>query len=117
MGGGLVTGDWVSPFSNFKFLISNMLKRIVKMTFREAEVPAFLELFEEVEPTIRAREGCHHLELWQDQHRPDVLFTFSIWENEAALDAYRQSEFFAKTWRRTKALFAARAEAWSVRVL
>lgn len=91
-----------------------MLKRIVKMTFREEEVPAFLALFEEVKTTIRAQPGCHHLELWQEKNQPNVLFTFSIWENEAALDAYRHSGFFAKTWRRTKALFADQAEAWSV---
>ena len=84
------------------------------MTFREEEVPGFLQLFEEVKGTIRQREGCHHLELWQDKNQPNILFTFSIWENEAALNAYRQSEFFGKTWKRTKALFAEPAEAWSV---
>ena len=36
------------------------------------------------------------------------------WENEEALNAYRHSDFFAHTWKRTKALFAERAEAWSV---
>ena len=94
-----------------------MLKRIVKMTFREASVPEFLALFEEVKSTIRAREGCHHLELWQDKKAKNILFTFSIWENEEALNAYRHSDFFGKTWKRTKALFADRAEAWSVRTM
>ena len=94
-----------------------MLKRIVKMTFREAAVPTFLQLFEEVKTTIRQQPGCHHLELWQDDGQSNVLFTFSIWENDAALDAYRQSAFFGKTWKRTKELFAGRAEAWSVSTL
>jgi len=84
------------------------------MTFREEAVPDFLQLFSEVKTTIRNREGCHHLELWQDKKQSNILFTFSIWENEEALNAYRHSEFFGKTWKRTKALFAERAEAWSV---
>jgi len=86
------------------------------MTFREEEVPAFLAIFEEVNPKIRALDGCLHLELLQDVANPAVLFTFSFWENETALDAYRQSELFRATWKRTKVLFAAKAEAWSVRV-
>lgn len=94
-----------------------MLKRIVKMTFREEAVPDFLELFSEVKSTIRKREGCHHLELWRDKKQANILFTFSIWENEAALNAYRHSEFFGNTWKRTKALFSERAEAWSVEVV
>jgi quinol monooxygenase YgiN len=93
------------------------MKRIVKMTFREEAVPEFLKLFEEVEPTIRAQEGCHHLELWRDKKRPNILFTYSIWENDEALQAYRQSDFFAETWKRTKVLFAERAKAWSVEVI
>lgn len=91
-----------------------MLKRIVKMTFHEEAVPDFLEIFEEVEPHIRAREGCHHLELWRSKNKPNVLFTYSFWENESALEAYRNSPFFEKTWRKTKALFSERAEAWSL---
>ncbi len=87
------------------------------MTFREEAVPAFLEIFEEVNPVIRAREGCHHLELWRSTSQPNVLFTYSFWENETALDAYRNSPFFEKTWRKTKALFAERPEAWSVETL
>jgi len=93
-----------------------MLKRIVKMTFREAAVPDFLAIFEESKPKIRAFEGCHHLELLRDLQRPNVLFTFSFWENEEALGRYRQSELFKTTWKKTKALFSERAEAWSVEV-
>jgi quinol monooxygenase YgiN len=94
-----------------------MIKRIVKMTFRENEVAAFLRIFEEVSPEIRDLGGCHHLELLQDVTNPTVLFTFSFWENEAALGAYRQSELFRGTWKRTKALFGVDAEAWSVQVV
>jgi heme-degrading monooxygenase HmoA len=47
---------------------------------------------------------------------PRVLFTLSIWENPEALEAYRRSELFQNTWAKTKALFAEKAEAWSVEV-
>ncbi|MDO8367314.1 MAG: antibiotic biosynthesis monooxygenase family protein [Saprospiraceae bacterium] len=95
-----------------------MIKRIVKMTFREEAVQTFVaEVFEHSKARIRAFEGCQHMELLQHKSRPNVLFTLSIWDNEAALEAYRASELFADTWAKTKALFAEKAEAWTVEVI
>lgn len=91
-----------------------MIVRIVQMHFRTEEVDQFKALFEERKERIRNFEGCHHLELWQDVKNTDVFFTYSYWESEAALDHYRYSEFFKDTWGRTKALFQAPAQAWSV---
>ncbi len=91
-----------------------MILRIVQMTFRPAEVPAFLELFEERKATIRAFKGCTHLELWQDSAQPNILFTYSKWESEADLNHYRFSDFFKDTWGKTKVLFAEKPNAWSV---
>jgi quinol monooxygenase YgiN len=90
-----------------------MIKRIVKMHFREAEVSTFLSIYEESRKKIRAFEGCHHVELLRDVETPEVFFTFSIWESPAHLDKYRHSELFAGVWSQTKALFAAKAMAWS----
>jgi quinol monooxygenase YgiN len=84
------------------------------MTFMEGKVPEFLALFEEKKQFIRASEGCRHLELWQDAKQPNIFFTYSIWENETYLDHYRFSPLFKDIWPRTKALFAAKAQAWSV---
>ncbi len=95
-----------------------MIKRIVKMTFREEAVDAFLnEVFEQSKDRIRAFPGCLRMELVQHVSQRNVLFTLSSWENEAALESYRQSELFKTTWQKTKALFAEKAEAWSVRVI
>jgi quinol monooxygenase YgiN len=95
-----------------------MIKRIVKMTFREEAVQTFVgEVFEQSKASIRAFEGCRHMELLQSKTRPNVLFTLSIWEDESALEAYRGSALFADTWAKTKALFAEKAEAWTVEVL
>ncbi|MDB5253329.1 MAG: antibiotic biosynthesis monooxygenase [Flaviaesturariibacter sp.] len=91
-----------------------MVTRIVKMIFRDEAVEAFTALFDERKERIRACPGCSHLELWQDRKRPSVFFTFSRWDDEAALDAYRRSPFFEETWTMTRALFAERAEAWTV---
>jgi quinol monooxygenase YgiN len=91
-----------------------MIKRIVKLTFRASEIAAFEKIFEESKNKIKAREGCHHVELLQNADAPHIFFTFSIWENEAALDAYRHSELFISTWAKTKVLFSEKAAAWTV---
>lgn len=88
--------------------------RIVKMTFQAKQVNAFLENFERNKEKIRAFEGCQHLELWQDKADGQTFFTYSWWEDEAALEAYRSSELFRGIWRYTKSLFSERAQAWSV---
>lgn len=91
-----------------------MIKRIVKLTFQAAAIEAFEKIFEESKNKIKAREGCHHVELLQVREMPNVFFTFSIWENEEALDAYRHSELFVHTWAKTKALFSDKPAAWTV---
>ena len=95
-----------------------MIKRIVKMTFREDATDTFLhDVFEHSKDRIRAFPGCRHMELLRNIGQPNVLFTLSYWDDEAALEAYRQSELFQTTWAKTKALFAEKAEAWSVEVI
>lgn len=91
-----------------------MIKRIVKLTFQPDKIPDFLTIFEESKSKIRHFEGCSHLELWQAKAPANVFFTYSHWEDEMALDNYRQSEFFKATWAKTKLLFADRPQAWSV---
>jgi heme-degrading monooxygenase HmoA len=93
-----------------------MIQRIVKMTFRADEVDNFLSLFEEVKHKIRGREGCSGLTLLADINHKNILFTYSFWQSEDDLNAYRDSELFASTWRDTKSKFASKAEAWSVQV-
>lgn len=94
-----------------------MIIRIVKLTFREEEIENFLSLFEQVKERIRNSEGCYDLALWRDISRHNVFFTYSIWDNEAHLNKYRDSELFANTWSDTKVKFAAKPEAWSVEQL
>ncbi len=95
-----------------------MIKRIVKMTFREESVDTFLrDVFEHSKDRIRAFPGCRHMELLRNLHQPNILFTLSHWDDEAALEAYRQSELFQTTWAKTKIHFAGKAEAWTVEMM
>jgi len=91
-----------------------MFVRIVKMTFRPDAVTEFLSNFEKVKQDIRNAPGCRLLELYHDKANPQVFFTYSYWETEADLEAYRASALFCDTWAITKPLFSHKAEAWSV---
>lgn len=101
-----------------KICLLSMIKRIVKMTFREEEVENFIrEVFDRSKKHIRAFPGCRHMELLRDTRQPNVLFTLSYWDDETALNNYRKSELFSETWFKTKALFSDRPQAWSLEIL
>ncbi len=90
-----------------------MLIRIVRMTFQPEKVGDFLEIFAQSKHKIRAMPGCYHLELLRDYDKPDVFITHSHWEDDAALNHYRDSELFKETWAKTKVLFAEKPFAFS----
>ena len=94
-----------------------MIIRIVKMTFEPSKVHDFIEVFDASKERIRNFEGCSHLRLLNDINSSNIFFTYSYWESEAHLNAYRHSELFQATWARTKVLFAAKPEAWSVQAV
>lgn len=87
------------------------------MTFREDAILQFQDLFEEVRGLIRAQPGCHSVTLLQDVRDSRIMFTYSLWDDEAALNAYRQTQLFVETWKRTKSLFSDNAQAWSVQLI
>lgn len=91
-----------------------MLKRIVRMDFDPKKVNDFLELFDEVKPKISAQEGCISLELCKDSKLDHIYYTFSVWEKEEHLEAYRHSKLFEETWARTKVLFGGKPLAYSL---
>ncbi len=91
-----------------------MFVRIVKLSFHEEHIPAFLENFEKMKEKIRNAPGNKLLELYQDKEHNNVFFTYSYWDNESDLLNYRQSELFYDVWSFTKKLFNAKPEAWSV---
>ncbi|HET8855407.1 MAG TPA: antibiotic biosynthesis monooxygenase family protein [Salinimicrobium sp.] len=92
-----------------------MLKRIVKMSFDPKEIENFRSLFEKNREKISGFEGCNHLELLQDISKPHIFFTYSYWNDEHALDSYRNSPLFREVWAETKKLFNEKPQAWSLK--
>lgn len=93
-----------------------MLVRIVRLTFSPETVDTFLETFDDTAPDIRAFSGCQHLELWRDVNSPYVCTTYSHWASQSALNRYRASDLFTRTWSTVKPLFAAPPNAHSYTV-
>lgn len=91
-----------------------MLVRIVKLSFHEEKIPAFLENFELMKEKIRNAPGNRFLELYQDRNNKSIFFTYSYWETEEDLENYRNSELFYDIWTYTKQFFNDKPEAWSV---
>lgn len=91
-----------------------MIIRIVQMEFKEELIPQFLEIFAVSREKIRSFPGCTHLQLLQGEADPGVFFTYSHWQGEDDLDAYRNSDLFRGVWRSTRKLFRAAPKAWSL---
>ena len=91
-----------------------MFIRIVKMSFADENVNAFLENFHENKEKIRAVDGCYLLELLRDKDNPNIFFSYSYWSEQSDLERYRQSDLFKSVWAKTKVLFNEKPQAWSV---
>jgi quinol monooxygenase YgiN len=91
-----------------------MFVRIVKMDFNPKNITPFLDIFDKNKSKIRAFNGCTFLELYRDKNVPNIFFTYSYWEDEAALENYRTSTLFTEVWSQTKVLFQNKPQAWSV---
>ena len=94
-----------------------MLVRIVKLSFESEKIEEFLANFEANKLKIRAFKGCNFLELYRDKNNTNIFFTYSYWNSEIDLDNYRHSELFKGIWTKTKPMFNAKPEAWSVNKL
>lgn len=94
-----------------------MLVRIVKMTFNPEKIDEFLINFNASKNEIRNFAGCRLLELYRDKNNTNVFFTYSYWDDELALENYRNSSLFNEVWAKTKVLFSERPQAWSVNKL
>ena len=91
-----------------------MLVRIVHMKFEADKIEAFLDNFDGIKSKIRSFHGCQKLELYRDQNDPTRFFTYSYWDSEQDLNAYRSSPMFEEVWKKTKSMFSERAQAWSL---
>jgi heme oxygenase (mycobilin-producing) len=91
-----------------------MIVRIVKMEFEPEKVNTFLDLFNATRNKIAHFDGCSQVDLLPCVDKPNLFFTYSIWESEEHLEKYRNSELFKQTWAQTKVLFCSKPEAWSL---
>lgn len=92
-----------------------MITRLVKLTLSSEFTDAFRTNFEEVKAAIRARKGCRYLDLLADVERPNVFFTYSIWDSEEDLRAYVESDLFKSIWTEVKPMLADKTLAWSTK--
>jgi len=84
------------------------------MDFIPEKVNDFLSIFANSRDKIAAFDGCKSVELLNSIEEKNIFFTYSFWESEKHLEAYRNSDLFKQTWAKTKILFRNKAEAWSV---
>jgi len=88
--------------------------RIVRLTFPIENTEKFAEIFHASKDRIAQFDGCLSVEIMKDHNDPQVYYTYSKWDSQNHLDEYRKSAFFKETWTNTKALFSARALAFSM---
>lgn len=87
--------------------------RVVRLSFKEEHQNDFLAFFDERKERIRNVHGCTYLQLWRDQAHSNVFYTYSIWNDIHALNAYRDSDFFKDTWSQVKRWFNEKPLAFS----
>ena len=91
-----------------------MITRIVQLEFEQDKINDFLQFFDTIKHKVNSFTGCYGMKLYQDINRPTIVMTYSHWENQEALDAYRHSETFGTIWPKIKPWFCAKPQAWSV---
>lgn len=90
--------------------------RVVKLTFQEDKIAEFLAFFDTINHIVNEFPGCNGMQLLQDKQHPFIVFTYSDWKDEAALENYRVSPDFQRIWSTIKPWFSEKAQAWSVDV-
>ncbi len=93
------------------------IQRIVKMTFRKEKCDEFETYFSEIMDRVAGQPGCSGVKLLKEKGDSGVFFTYSVWDNQESLDAYRHTELFGQVWPKVKAWFADKPEAWSTELI
>ena len=92
------------------------LQRIVKMTFKKERCKEFEDFFGEIKNQVGNQPGCSGVKLLKDISGSGIYFTYSNWDDEKSLNAYRDTELFNMVWPKVKAWFADKPEAWSTEI-
>ena len=88
--------------------------RIVRLSWKAEKINEFISIYESSKSSIESFDGNKYLTLKQDANLSNVLYTYSIWESNEALNNYRNSQFFKETWAKTKLLFDDKPLAYSL---
>lgn len=91
-----------------------MITRIVKLEFQEDKIDDFLSFFDTIKHVVNEFPGCYGMKLYQDIDRPNIVMTYSHWDNQESLNNYRNSSQFGMIWPKIKPWFKEKPEAWSV---
>jgi quinol monooxygenase YgiN len=92
-----------------------MITRVVKIHFQKEKIAEFLAFFETIKWKVAQQENCLGMKLLQDKNKPEIVFTYSLWKEEAALERYRDSALFSEeVWPKIKPWFKEKAEAWTL---
>ncbi|MBK7128663.1 MAG: antibiotic biosynthesis monooxygenase [Crocinitomicaceae bacterium] len=93
------------------------LQRIVRLSFKPGHGHEFEHYFHEIKEKIAAQPGCLGVKLLRDTDHPGTYFTYSVWQNQEALDAYRTTDLFSVVWPKVKQWFDEKPQAWSTLVI
>lgn len=93
------------------------IQRIVKMTFQLERCDEFQTFFTEIKDQIVQQPGCSEVRLLKDKTQSGVFFTYSVWDQQTSLDAYRETELFGMVWPKVKNWFTQKPEAWSTELI
>ena len=89
------------------------LTRIVKLSISSSKHLSFEQFFGENKKIILSFKGCKHVELLKSSG--DVYFTYSIWDDETSLNAYRNSIPFEKNLDQNKTFFFLKTRSMELR--
>ena len=77
-----------------------MLVRIVKLTFNEESIDFFFQEFDKSKALITNFKGCRGMRMLQDMNQKNIVMTYSHWDDENALNNYRNSQVFLRLWNK-----------------
>lgn len=93
-----------------------MFAVVVKFRINPGQMETFLgHMRVNASSSLRDEPGCHRFDICTDPTRPDELFLYELYENEAAFEAHQKMPHFAAMGLAAKGLVADRSlTTWSV---
>jgi autoinducer 2-degrading protein len=84
------------PSSNAAAQSSEVYINAVELVIIPSEMPKFLEAIKENAANAVKEPGCREFNVLVMPNRPNHVFLFEVYDNEAALAAHRNTEHFKK---------------------